>query len=185
MGKFLSGLILGLMLIPAGAAWYFMSGHAPVATDAPPMPFEKFLANSAQHATLKKETTQTSPLPASEANLAAGALTYVNHCAMCHGLSSGPVTPAAKGMFPYPPQLLRADETVTDDPPAETFWKAKNGIRLSGMPGFKATLYDDQLWQVSLMLANADKLPPSVQKLLATPPPAAPSIANAATPATK
>jgi thiosulfate dehydrogenase len=179
MGKFVAGLILGLIIFPAGVAWYFMSGNAPVATDATPMPLEKFMAKSAQQATLKKDATQTSPLPASEANLAAGASIYVIQCSMCHGLSGGQVTPAAKGMFPYPPQLLRADDMVADDPPGVTFWKAKNGIRLSGMPGFKATLTDDQLWQVSLMLANADKLTPSVQKLLIAPPAAQPSTQTA------
>jgi thiosulfate dehydrogenase len=53
---------------------------------------------------------------------------------------------------------------VTDDEPAETYWKVANGIRLTGMPGFGSTLKDDQLWQVSLLLANADKLPESVTK---------------------
>jgi hypothetical protein len=34
------------------------------------------------------------------------------------------------------------------------------------MPGFGNTLKDDQLWQVSLLLANADKLPESVKNPL-------------------
>jgi thiosulfate dehydrogenase len=36
-----------------------------------------------------------------------------------------------------------------------------NGIRLSGMPAYNGSLSDTQLWQVSLMLAKADKLPAS------------------------
>jgi mono/diheme cytochrome c family protein len=57
---------------------------------------------------------------------------------------------------------------VTDDPPGETFWKAKNGIRLSGMPAFGKSLTEHQLWQVSVMLAATDKLPPAViQQLIA------------------
>ena len=55
---------------------------------------------------------------------------------------------------------------VTDDPPAETFWKVANGIRLTGMPGFKQSLSETQMWQISLMLANADRLPRSVTALL-------------------
>ena len=69
------------------------------------------------------------------------------------------------GMYPYPPELFRG-KGVTDDPAGETYWKAKNGIRLTGMPGFKETLSDTQLWQVSLVLANADKLPQSVRDSL-------------------
>lgn len=50
-------------------------------------------------------------------------------------------------MFPKPPQLFRG-KGVTDDPASETYWKAANGIRLSGMPSFKTKLSDTQLWQV-------------------------------------
>jgi mono/diheme cytochrome c family protein len=51
---------------------------------------------------------------------------------------------------------------VTDDPVGESFWKVKNGIRLSGMPGFKQSLSEAQMWQVSALLAKADQLPPEV-----------------------
>jgi mono/diheme cytochrome c family protein len=37
----------------------------------------------------------------------------------------------------------------------------KNGIRLSGMPAFNNILNDTQMWQVSVLLANADKPLPS------------------------
>jgi mono/diheme cytochrome c family protein len=58
---------------------------------------------------------------------------------------------------------------VTDDPPGETYWKAANGIRLTGMPAYKGSLSDTQLWQVSLMLANADKLPPPAKAAVGEP----------------
>jgi thiosulfate dehydrogenase len=61
---------------------------------------------------------------------------------------------------------------MTDDPVGETYWKATNGIRLTGMPAYGASLSDDQRWQVSQLLANADKLPPSVKDLMAQPAPA-------------
>jgi thiosulfate dehydrogenase len=69
-------------------------------------------------------------------------------------------------MFPRAPQLFTADDTVTDDPPGVTFWKVKNGIRLTGMPGFKDAFTDQQAWQVSALLARADKLPQDVLSLL-------------------
>ncbi len=55
---------------------------------------------------------------------------------------------------------------VTEDPPSESYWKAVNGIRLSGMPAFKSELSDTQLWQVSLLVANANAIPDSVKKVL-------------------
>jgi mono/diheme cytochrome c family protein len=69
-------------------------------------------------------------------------------------------------MFPKPPQLFTPDEMVTDDPEGVTFWVVTHGIRLSGMPGFGATLSETERWQVTLLVAHADKLPPAVQAAL-------------------
>jgi mono/diheme cytochrome c family protein len=55
---------------------------------------------------------------------------------------------------------------VTDDPASVTYWKAANGIRLSGMPSFKTKLSDTQLWQVSELLAHANEISESVKKVL-------------------
>jgi thiosulfate dehydrogenase len=80
-------------------------------------------------------------------------------------------------MFPKPPQFFQG-HGVTDDPVGETYWKAKNGIRLTGMPAYGSSVSDQQLWQVSLLLAHADKLPPSAQKVLGGAPAAGQSTQN-------
>ncbi len=46
---------------------------------------------------------------------------------------------------------------VSDDPVGETYWKIKNGIRLSGMPAYGNAMTETQMWQVSLLLSRADK----------------------------
>src|SRR5262245_53619158 len=51
-------------------------------------------------------------------------------------------------MFPKPPHLFRG-KGVTDDEPGETYWKVANGIRLTGMPAFKNSLSETEMWQVS------------------------------------
>jgi hypothetical protein len=71
---------------------------------------------------------------------------------------------------------------VTDDPPQVSYWKVKNGIRLTGMPSFKGIVDDTQMWQLALLVANADKIPDSAKKLLVpepTPAAAAPAPAPA------
>jgi|SRR5271169_1619453 len=166
MKTFLFGLILGFVAVPALVYLYFASGNAPVATAAAPMPFEKKLAQMALHARLDKEMPKSVPITADEGAYAAGAQVYKEHCAVCHGLPGQAQTAIAKGMFPKPPKLLEGTG-VTDDPPAETYWKVAGGIRMTGMPGFDKTLSTTQMWQVSLLLANADKLPKSVKDSLA------------------
>lgn len=178
MGKFLIGLILGLILVPASVYFYFSSGTAPVATAAPPMPFEKTFAKMALHARIDKEMPKSVPVAADEAAYVAGAAVYKENCAVCHGVAGQPKTAIAKGMFPDPPKLMEG-KGVTDDPPGESYWKVANGIRMTGMPGFDKTLSTTQMWQVSLLVANADKLPKTAQDVLA-PAPVAP-----ATPPTK
>jgi mono/diheme cytochrome c family protein len=56
---------------------------------------------------------------------------------------------------------------VADDPQGTTYWKISHGIRLSGMPGFANTLSDTERWQVTLLLAHADKLSDKVKAALA------------------
>jgi mono/diheme cytochrome c family protein len=59
---------------------------------------------------------------------------------------------------------------VSNDSPGETWWKVSNGLRLSGMPAFQGVLSDNEIWQVSLLLSNANKpLPPAALELLHEP----------------
>jgi thiosulfate dehydrogenase len=179
--KFLIGLIVGMILVPLAVYVYFASGSAPVATSAAPMPFEKMLANTALHARMDKEMPKSAPpVAADEAAYTAGAQVYKDHCAVCHGLPGQAQTAIAKGMFPKPPKLLEGTG-VSDDPAGETYWKVAGGIRMTGMPGFDKTLSTTQMWQVSLLLANSDKLPQTVKDSFN----AAPSIAVPATMMTK
>jgi mono/diheme cytochrome c family protein len=162
---FVIELIVGVLLIPVGAYLFVAGGCAPVATSAAPMPFEEMLAKKALGARLQKEMPKNVPIEPTEANLMAGAALYQEHCAVCHGLPGASKTAIAAGMFPRPPQLFQG-KGVTDDEPGETYWKVANGIRLTGMPGFHSTLKDDQLWQVSLLLAKANELPQTVKDTL-------------------
>jgi len=163
--KFLVGFVLGLIVIPVVVYFYFSTGAAPVASGAEPIPFEKMLARKALHARMEKEMPQSVPITADEGNLTSGATIYGQHCAVCHGLPGQAETAISKGMFPQPPPLFRG-HGVTDDPPQETYWKVAGGLRMTGMPAFKKSLSDTQMWQVSLLVANADKLSTSVNSLL-------------------
>ena len=168
MRPFIVGLILGLLLIPLGIYCYFITGSAPVATSAQAMPFEKMLAKKALNARVEKDAPKDLPIQVDEAAYSAGAQVYKQDCAVCHSLPGQQPTAIAKGMFPKPPHLFQG-KGVTDDPAQETYWKVANGIRLSGMPAFRGALSDTQIWQVSVLLANADKIPQSLKDSLSAP----------------
>jgi thiosulfate dehydrogenase len=160
------GILLGVLLIAGGVYYYFSSGMAPVATSATPMPFEKKLAKIGQKAYLGKLPHPEPQVPADDTNLISGAKVYKENCAVCHGLPGEPKTAVAQGMFPAPPQLFHG-VGVTDDDAWESYWKVESGIRMTGMPGFKGQLTEPQIWQVSVLVKNADKISAAVRSELA------------------
>jgi len=166
--KFIVGLLLGLLIVPLGIYLYLTGSSAPVATTDSDIPFENFFAHKALNARIEKEMPKTVPILANEANYLSGAELYKQHCAVCHGLPLSPKTAIATGMYPRPPQLFQG-KGVTDDEPGESYWKIFNGIRLTGMPGFSKSLSETQMWQIALLLANADKLPDTAKAALVAP----------------
>jgi thiosulfate dehydrogenase len=168
MRQFIFGFIAALTLIAVGGLSYVALGLAPVATASAPLPFEKLITGIALNARVKKEAPKSSPIPASDEVFVAGAQIYRNNCAVCHGLPGQDQTAIAKGEFPKPPELFKG-KGVADDPAGVTYWKVANGIRLTGMPGFSNSLSSEQMWQVSLLLSNGDKLPATVLAALREP----------------
>ncbi len=166
LGGFILGIVFTIAAMLGGGYLFITSGGVPMETTAAPLPLEETVANLAIRASLRGAADQKDPLTFNDDNLVAGAKTFKDNCAPCHGLPGQRAGAIAKGMFPSPPQLFEHDEMVTDDPEGVTFWKVTHGIRLSGMPGFASTLTDEQRWQVTMLLAKADKLPAAAQSAL-------------------
>lgn len=166
MGKFFIGLLIGIILVPCGFYLYLRSGYAPVATSAPPMPMERFLVRTAMHATIDRQETPIHLANATNDSLVAGAQVYLHHCAVCHGVPGKPPTAVAEGMYPRPPQFFRPNAEKIDDPAAEVYWKVRNGIRLTGMPGFHRSLNDGQVREVTGFIEDATTLPPAAIAVL-------------------
>jgi thiosulfate dehydrogenase len=159
---FLLGVFLTLVILAAGAYLFVKTGGIPMDTSAPPLPLEKAVADMALRASMRQAADLKNPLPFNDDAMLAGARLYKQNCAVCHGVPGQPPTAVTKGMFPDPPQLFEKRGMMTDDPEGETFWKVTHGIRLSGMPGFQSTLSDTERWQLTTLVAHADKLSPAV-----------------------
>jgi thiosulfate dehydrogenase len=166
MKNFIYGIIFGVLLLSLIFYLFLKMGGMPVATQGKPLPFERFIVRTALHAAMDSEIHKPSPIPNTEANINIGAKIYVQHCSVCHGLEGNKPSFIALGLFPKPPQLLDPDHGVTDVPVGETYWKVKNGIRLTGMPGFVANLSETEMWQVAQFLFYADKLPTGAHETL-------------------
>lgn len=167
----LVGLVLGVVLTLTGGYLFLTSGGLPVSTKQPALPFEVHIAKKALHHAVKDEESKTSPLLADEMNLLAGAKVYRTHCAVCHSLPDHSGTFISMGMQPEPPWFFEAgaNQGVEKDSIGEIFWFVKNGIRMTGMPGFQDNLTENEIWQVSLLLKTGRDLPETVKKALAAP----------------
>ena len=85
------------------------------------------------------------PVPATAENLADGREHFAHHCGICHGLD-GEATgvPFANKMAPPIPSFSSKD--VQDYTDGQLKWIIENGIDPSGMPAWKGTLTDQEMW---------------------------------------
>lgn len=140
-------------------------GLVPANADANPGRLETWAAGTSLDATLRRDAPKgANPVALTDDNLIAGIDLYGRHCALCHGTANGEASasPVAKGLYPRPPQL--ATDGVEDDPEGLSYWKIKHGIRWTGMPSWKGTLTDQQIWTLALFLKHMDKLPPAPEQ---------------------
>jgi len=163
------GFLLGVAatIIVAAVCGYIVlrSGLVPANADAEPGWLEIWAANTSLDAALDREAPKgPNPVALTDDNLVAGIELYGQRCAICHGTAQGnaSASPIAKGEYPAPPQL--ATDGVEDDPEGNSFWVIAHGIRWTGMPSWKGTLTDEQIWTLALFLNHMNKLPSAAEQ---------------------
>src|SRR5580693_3974898 len=162
---FVLGVVLTILAAAGGGYAVLRAGLIPANADANPGWLETWAAETSLDATVAREAPKgPNPVPLTDANLIAGIDLYGQHCAICHGTAKGDASasPIAKGEYPAPPQL--ATNGVEDDPEGYSFWKIAHGIRWTGMPAWRGTLNDEQIWTLALFLKHMDKLPPAADQ---------------------
>ena len=103
-------------------------------------------------------TVSAKPPPKDASAVSAGEGSYEMACAFCHGKGASGPTNVGRAMYPRAADLSARDVQQMSD--RELFWVVKNGLRLTGMPGFGNILSDDQIWQVTYYVRTLRK-PPS------------------------
>ena len=177
----IKGIIAGALgaIIAGLAAFYLIAatGSIPANADAKPPAVEKWIAHKALDAAIVRQAPKgPNPVALNDENLIAGIKLYAADCAVCHGAADGKASAIARGLYQKAPQLAKYG--VEDDEDGETYWKLFHGIRMTGMPAFRESLSEDQLWKIALFLKNMDSLPPRPQKAWAAVPSAVQSEAQ-------
>ncbi len=109
---------------------------------------ETVVATRVKHALIRRSSRKgVPPAPANaRASVEEGDKLFGIECAACHGLDGHKATDAGRWMYPRAADLTSPAVQQYSD--SELFWIVKNGIRLSGMPGFGKVESDEHIWDL-------------------------------------
>jgi mono/diheme cytochrome c family protein len=162
MRKFLLGFVAGVAVIALAAFYYVRFGFLDSRADIPVNALEQKIAMPSLDASVDRRAPDIkNPVEASDANLIAGMKIYQANCAACHGDVNHTHAMLADSLYPRAPQFA---EDSPDMPENQNLYIIQHGVRLSGMPAWKQSLSDQQMWQVTTFLSHMDRLPPQVSE---------------------
>jgi len=159
-------LLLGIAIlgIVGAAALVIFSGIYNVAADAPhSQPVYWLMQTSRDRSIAAHAADIVAPDDlADPERIASGAGLYAEMCSRCHLAPGMERTEISRGLYPRAPELHRG----VDLTPAEEFWVAKHGIKMTGMPAWGVTHSDKLLWDVVAFLQKLPKLTPDQYRTL-------------------
>jgi len=162
MKGFVLGILAVLLALGVGLALALM-GFVGMRADKPPSKIESLVARHAMDASVARSAPKTAnPVGADEANLAAGARLYREHCTLCHGDPAHPKAVLADSLNPPAPQFM---QDMADMPENQNFYILQYGIRWTAMPGWKSVLSEQQTWQLVGFLSHMHDLPPAAKRV--------------------
>ena len=155
----LLGAVIGIVfIVPLGVFLFVKSGIYNVAASHPHTKLTFWVTHETMiHSARRRGTHIEQPAHMGVAQLVRGFCTYETHCVACHGAAAVARQQWAAGMEPSPPYLL--DSTSIWTAP-QLFWIAKNGIKMTGMPSWRGSLSDGQIWDVVAFLEAMRDMPP-------------------------
>lgn len=162
MRNFLLGFLTAVVVLALGGFSYVRFGFVDSRADIPVNPLEQKIAMPSLDASVDRHAPETqNPVDSSDASLVAGMKIYQANCSSCHGDINHPRALLADALYPRAPQFV---QDAPDMPEHQNFYIIQHGIRLSGMPAWKQSLSEQQMWQVTTFLSHMDKLPTEVSE---------------------
>jgi mono/diheme cytochrome c family protein len=161
MSRFLIGFVTAVVLVLLAVFCYVRFGFVDPRADAQMSAFEMKIAMPALDASVDRRAPSVqNPIQATDDNLMTGMKIYQSACAGCHGDVVHTHTAFGDSFYPRAPQFAEDAPDMADN---QNFYIIEHGVRLSGMPAWRTSLKEQQMWQVTTFLSHMDKLPSSVQ----------------------
>ena len=85
-----------------------------------------------------------------------GAANYEAMCVQCHLAPGVDTSELYEGLNPKPPILYKNSSFASK--PNETFWVIKNGLKMTGMPGWGHNNSDEQIWDMIALISALDTM---------------------------
>ena len=159
----LGAAIAIVVFVPLGAYTYVKSGIFPVAASKPHTRFTEWLTHETMIQSVKRHARSvTAPQSFAPGQVVAGFCAYRTHCVACHGGAAVARQQWVNGLEPQPPYLLDESQRFNR---RELFWIVQNGIKMTGMPSWRQSMSDRQIWDVVAWLEASPKLPPQTYAL--------------------
>ena len=160
MRSFVLGFAAAVLVVLLATFCYVRIGFFDPRADVDIGGIESKIAMPALDAAVDRHAPEAQdPIQSNDDNLTAGMKIYQQDCASCHGDVNHPHAALADAFYPRAPQFV---EDAPDMPENQNFYIIEHGIRLSGMPAWRDSLNNQQLWQVTAFLSHMDKLSPQV-----------------------
>lgn len=160
MIKFLIGFLTAVALGVLALFCYVRFGFVDPRADIEPSSLEKRIAMPALDASVDRRVpNMKNPILPTSENLLVGMKIYQATCSGCHGDISHPHLAFGDSFYPRAPQFV---EDAADMSENQNFYIIQHGVRLSGMPGWKTSLKEPEIWQVTTFLNNMNKLPSQI-----------------------
>ena len=152
------GLVAVAVVVPLGAFAFVKSGVFNVGASHPHTRFTEWITHETMIHSVRRHAAGIEPSArVTAAQVVAGFCLYETHCVACHGAAAVAREQWVAGLEPSPPYLLDATSKWT---PSQLFWIAKNGIKMTGMPSWRDSLSDGQIWDVVGFIEAIRDLPP-------------------------
>jgi len=136
-------LFVVLAFLLAGIAFFSIN----LSAVEDPSALETWVANHAKRQLIRRSARHVmQDLQRNPDSVAMGGMQFRADCAVCHGSDGRTPTEIGKSMSPRAPDLGSAEVQAWSD--AELFWIIKNGIKMTGMPGFGPMHPDERLWDL-------------------------------------
>ncbi|MCX6121165.1 MAG: cytochrome c [Ignavibacteriales bacterium] len=151
--------ILGVLLIEIIAVIVgAYSGIPDVAATKPEGKIMGWFMNTTKDHSIGARAQHISVPPLDSSALVAKGFEHYNEmCVTCHGAPGIRSDELAKGLNPPPPNLAFS---TRDMEPSEMFLVVKDGITMTGMPGFGSTHSDSEVWAIVAFLKRLQTMQP-------------------------